>query len=816
MNLFRLIFRQTWQSGGLGLLLAALILAVTATTTLRFAADSVRDAIAQQAGQLLAADLVLTSDDPLDPIWQQRATDAGLRQSSVVLFSSMLQAKDEFSLVNVKAVNQGFPLRGELVLSPAGLPAGQAPEIGTVWLEPRLATLMRVKQGDPVQIGDATLTVMGEISRDPNRETGFSGFSPTVLINAADIGKTNAVQVGSRIDYRLLMAGTPDQVRAFERQWSKQIDATEDKIGEINLRSASDGNTRLMRPVRLLNDYGQVAGLLTLLLCGLAIALTTRRLVAQQLDSIALVRCLGASRPQLVTAYLQILLCLWAVAVLVGMLLGGLSGYGLLTVLRQGLQGVELPFMWATLLTGPVLTAAVTALLMLLGFAIPSLLRLLNVSPLRVLRSDVVPATWSGFALTAVAWLALFGFVLLQTGKLALSLSLIIGLAVLLALMFGVIYAVLLGLKRSGWLQDALVRQPVASSVRVLSLSLGLGLVGVVLLLRGDLLNRWQQSLPVGTPNHFIYGLPSDQTTAFTDALAQRQLTVPPLYPMVRGRLTQINGQPLSAEVAEDRTAQRELNLTMAKDFANSPIVAGQPFSAPNQVSVEQEVAARLGMALGDRVTMSLPEGDIEATIVSLRSVDWDSFQPNFFFIYSPETLQPSSGSYLGSLYIAPEKRAQLPSLIREFPAVLLIDVDAILAEIRRLLDLLGQALGLLAGLVGVSGLLVLLASLRIMVDERQSEVALLRAFGLSRRQLRRRLLGEMALLGAISGVFAVVLAEGLALIIAWRLELPLRLHLEWWLMAPLLLTLLAVLTGLRPLAKLWQQSPLAVLQRRS
>lgn len=816
MNLFRLIFRQTWQSGGLGLLLAALILAVTATTTLRFAADSVRDAIAQQAGQLLAADLVLSSDDPLDTVWQQRARDADLRQSELVLFSSMLQANDEFALVNVKAVNAGFPLRGELSLTPNTLAAGQAPAIGTVWLEPRLAALMRVKQGDAVQIGDARLTVMGEISRDPNRETGFSGFSPTVLINAADIAKTNAVQVGSRIDYRLLMAGTPDQVRSFERQWSTLIKSTKDTMGEIKLRSASDGNTRLMRPVLLLNDYGQVAGLLTLLLCGLAIALTTRRLVTQQLDSIALVRCLGASRTQLMQAYVQMLLSLWLVSVLIGMVLGGLSGYALLTILRQGLQGVELPFMWMTLLTGPVLTAAVTALLMLLGFAIPSLLRLLNVSPLRVLRTDVLPSSVSGFALTAMAWLALFAFVLLQTGKLALSLSLIIGLAVLLALMFGLIYGVLIALKRTGWLQEALVRQPVASSVRVLSLSLGLGLVGVVLLLRGDLLNRWQQSLPVGTPNHFVYGLPSDQTTAFTAALAAKQLPVPPLYPMVRGRLTQINGQPLSEEVAQDRTAQRELNLTMAKDFRNSPIVAGQPFNAPNQVSVEQEVAARLGMALGDTVTMSLPEGDVVAEIVSLRTVDWDSFQPNFFFIYSPDTLQASSGSYLGSLYITPEQRAQLPSLIRAFPSVLLIDVDALLAEVRRLLDLLGQALGLLAGLVGISGLLVLLASLRIMVDERQSEVALLRAFGLSRRQLQWRLLGEMALLGAISGVFALVLAEGLALILAWRLELPLRLHWQWWLVAPLLLTLLAVLTGLRPLAKLWQQSPLAVLQRRS
>ncbi|MEC7118775.1 MAG: ABC transporter permease, partial [Pseudomonadota bacterium] len=376
-----------------------------------------------------------------------------------------------------------------------------------------------------------------------------------------------------------------------------------------------------------------------------------------------------------------------------------------------GFEGLELPFMLGTLLTGSALTAAVTALLMLLGFAVPSLLHLLRVSPLRVLRTDLLPTSWSGWRLTLLAWLSLFGFVVFQTGQLGLSLALLGGLTLLMLALFGLIFAGLYTVKRLGWAQDGLVRQPVASSLRILSLSLGLGLVGVVLLLRGDLLDRWQDSLPVGTPNHFVYGLPPEQKSTFEQALDTRQLPETLLFPMVRGRLVQINGEPLSAEVKQDRTAQRELNLTMSSQFHDSnTVVAGRPFTAPNQVSVEQEVAERLGMKLGDQVTMSLPAGEVEAEIVSLRTVDWNSFQPNFFFIYSPETLDPNAGSYLGSFYVAPEQRALLPSLIREFPSALLIDVEAILAEIRRLLALLGQALGLLAGLVAVSGVLVLLA----------------------------------------------------------------------------------------------------------
>ena len=811
ISLFGLLWRQSVGAGGLGVLLAALILAVTATTTLQFATQTVRDAIGQQAGQLLAADMVLSSSDPIRPVWADRAQ--GLQQTSVILFSSMAQGNGQFALVNVKAVTEGYPLRGALTLSPDLLPKSQPPQSGTVWLEPRLAILLGVQVGQSIQIGDARLVVAGEIERDPNRETGFSGFSPTVLINQADVPATNAIQVGSRIDYRLLLAGTPTQVRQFTEQWQDNTDPDE------KLRLASEGNSRLLKPVNLLNDYAQIASVLTLLLCGIAVALAMQRLSARQYDSLALLRCLGASQRQLALHYAQLLLGLWLIAVVVGAVLGLLGGWGLLTILQAALPAVMLPFEPLRLLGGPLLTAALTAGLMLLGFALPSVLRLLRVSPLKVLRAEQVPVSWSAIWIVAIAWGVLLLFLLLQTGRMGLSLVMLLGLSTVLLLLFGFVYGCLRLLATRQIALDGLARQPLASSLRIVALGLGGGLIGVVLLLRGDLLQRWQSSLPVDAPNQFVYGLPSYDKANFEQAVAQYVSndgwSVSPLYPMVKGRLLTLNSQPLQGEAAKDRSTQRELNLSMSATFpADNVLVAGQTFTGPNQVSVEAEVAERLGIKVGDQLTMSLPEGPLTAKVQSLRQVEWDRFTPNFFFIYSPETLDPNAGSYLGSMYVPPSDQVQLATLIRAFPTTLLIDVGAVLSEVRRLLQLLGQGLGLLAGLVSIAGVLVLLASLRMMVDERQPEVALLRTLGLSRRQLQQRLLGEMAILGAVSGVVAVALAEGLSLVLAWRMDLPIQLHLMWWVLGPVLMMLLAIAMGALPLRQLWRQSALAVLRQ--
>ncbi|RYZ80055.1 MAG: FtsX-like permease family protein, partial [Moraxellaceae bacterium] len=341
-------------------------------------------------------------------------------------------------------------------------------------------------------------------------------------------------------------------------------------------------------------------------------------------------------------------------------------------------------------------------------------------------------------------------------------------------------------------------------------------LLTILLFLRTDLLQRWQHSLPEGTPNQFVYGLPPDQKNQFQQRLTQLQWPATALYPNIKGRLIANNGKPFSeVQIKENNSLRRELNLTQASQFPkDNQLISGQSFSAVNQVSVEQKIAEQLNIQLGDQLTMSLPEGNLIAKVVSIRSVNWDSFSPNFFFIYSPNSMDEFAGSYLGSFYVPKSQQTKMASLIQDFPTTVFIDIDAILSEVRRLLSVLGQALALLAGLVAVAGILVLLASLQLLVDQRQREVVLLRVIGLSRRQLRQRLSIEMAIIGLMAGMMAVVMAESISWLMTWRLNIPFTMHYLWWLILPLFMLCLALIIGQYRLRPLWRTSPLTILRR--
>lgn len=809
MGLFILMLRQSMAGRGVWMLFAALLLAVTATTALRFTSDSLRIAIDQQAGQLLAGDLVLNSNQPLDAVWQQRAQTDQLRTNASMVFSSMAQSGEQFVLVNVKAVSQGFPLRGTLSVAPASPSSIGVPAPQTIWLSPRLFDLLKVRLGDQIRIGDANFRVTGSIIRDPNQETGMSGFSPTVIISQQDVARTKAIQVGSRIDYRLIMAGQPQQVQAFAQRYQHNLPQN------VQLRVASEGNSRLMRPVRTLDDYAQIASILTMLLCGIAIALACQRYVTEQIDQFAMLRCVGASHRQMIGVYLGLLGLLLLAAATGGTLIGAGVAYGLLHILHQALPALELQFQPVLLLGMPLLTGIFAAAVLLAGFAVPDLLRLIYVSPLRVIRRVEQHFSWSKILIGGSAFAALFIFLLVQTGKLGLSITLLGGVLVLLAVLY-VITLLMLKLIQKTDFGQSYIRQPWQISLQILALSLGLGLLTILLFLRNDLMQRWQTSLPQGTPNQFVYGLPPDQKDEFVRRLQLQQWQGTPLYPNIKGRLIAKNDQPFSAaQIKQHNSLRRELNLTQSSQFpADNQVLAGKPFSAVNQVSVEQETASSLGIQLGDKLTMSLPEGDLIATVVSIRSVNWDSFSPNFFFIYSPGSMDEFAGSYLGSFYVPPAQHQQLAQVIADFPTTVFIDIDAVLNEVRRLLEVLGQALALLAALVSIAGVLVLLASLQLLIDQRQPEVILLRVIGLSRQQLRRRLLLEMALIGLLAGLLAVILAESVAGLMSWRLSIPFQLHDGWWLILPLIMLGLALLIGQYRLRPLWNTSPLTILRR--
>ena len=820
-RLFRPLLTQSFKSTGVYLLLIALILAISATTALKFSNEQIQNAVALQAAEMLAGDLVLSDNAPIEQRWKDQANTLGLQQSEVTMFGSMAHTTDQFVMVNVKAIDASFPLRGALRVIP------DAPQIqsGDVWLSQRAMDLLKVKIGDALNIADGRFKVTAKIDHDSNQELGFSGFSPTVIISKQDVAKTNAVQTGSRIEYRLLMAGNAKNIQQFEQQF-KQIQHPEaknklvndqvlDEQSSLRLRNASEGNTRLMKPIANLDTFLQLANILTILLCGIAIALTSQRYVQQNQDHIALMRCIGASKQQILWAYLALLATVFAIAMFIGSVFGIGLGFALLQLMLQLIPHLDVQFSASAMLFGPLPIAMLTSAVVLLGFVLPSLWQLLNTPPIRVIRQQeksVKSMLW--MLLAGTASLVLFSAVLTENLVLtAWVMGAIIGLCLIL---YFVVWALLKFIRNLKSGISAYVRTPYQTAFQITALALGLSLITVLAVLRTDLLERWQQQLPAGTPNQFVYGLPPFDMPEFKQPLEAHQWKGTPLYPNIRGRLVAKNDQSFSAQlVQQNNSLRRELNLTQSTTYpSDNKIISGTAtFSQSGEVSVEAKTAAELGIKIGDRLTFSLPEGLLQAKVVNLRSVEWESFSPNFFFIFSPHSMDENAGSYLGSFYVPDAEKPKLIELIQQFSNTVFIDVSLILDEIKRIVSLLVQIVTILAVLVALSGILVLVACLNLLMDERKREVALLRSFGSSKQKLKRMLSMEIGFIGLIAGVVSCLFAEVISAIASYKMDLIIQPHWEIWLILPVLMTVVCALIGRYRLSYLSDIPPLQSLR---
>lgn len=820
---WRLLSRDI-RAGEIWLLLTALILAVAATTSLRFFSASLEQGLTRQAASLLGADLVLDSSRPLRPEVLEEASKHGLQQATVTEFSSMIQFKDEFQLAAVKAVSAGYPLRGELQArrDKTQLPAGSLPATGTLWLDERLFGLLAIGLDDEVQLGDIRLRVAAVLTSEPDRAGNFSAFAPRALINVADVEAAGLIQPGSRVKYRLLLAGPAKAVADFNDKLQPKL-----AIGE-RLQDVASGRSEVGTPLARASDYLSIAAIAAVILSGLAVALAARRHAERHYDTMALMRCLGASRRRVQDIYLGQLGLIWAVAIVLGAGLGALASQLLFQLLDSMLPTAELDFAWQR----PLLTGIVTATLTLLGFALPALIGLFRVSPLRVIRRELAPNSPGLIAVTALALSALAGLLMLETGRWQLTLLLVVGgsvLAFLLTIILRSVFVLLRNTFAERSLPNALLglrelwRQPQASTLQTLALSIGMTAMLLVTSVRGELITAWQSKLPANAPNQFALGIDAHDTAEFRQTLADAGITIDALYPVIRGRLTAINGEPVVTAVTKDQepnleALNRELNLTVSDTLPlGNELLEGEwanPPSAPWAVSIESKLAEKLGVGLGDRLMFTLAEGDVEATVSSLRKVDWDSFQPNFYMVFPPAALADFPATYLTAFHVPSGNRDVLNTLLQRFPTVVLIDVDAIMTQVRKLLDDVSRAIEFVLLFVLAAGVLVLLACIAARQDQRRQEAALLRALGASRRQLLQRGLSEMILLGGMAGLLAVVLTELLAAALyITLLELPPTWHGELWLITPLLGAALTGLAGMAATRKVWRTAPAIVLR---
>lgn len=832
MRLAWRLLRSDLRHGELWLLFFALVLAVAATTSLRFLSASLDQGLQRQAASLLAADLVLSSSRPLRQDVMDDSRQRGLLGTAVIEFSSMVQHGERFQLAAVKAVAPAYPLRGELLARRGGNPLSPATRVqpGEIWLDDRLAQLLDVGPGDRVRLGELDLVVTAILVQEPDRAGNVAAFAPRALMHLDDVPGAGVIQPGSRVQYRWLMAGDSAAVAAQQRALDNRL-----AIGE-RLLDIRRGRPEIGTPLSRALDTLSLAAMLTVVLSGLAVALAAGRHVRRQTDAVALMRCLGASRQELKRLYGMQLFVIWLAALLLGGGLGALASALLFQVLQGLLPDIGQVFAWQA----PLLTGMATASLTLVGFALPALLNLLQVSPLRVLRRDLLPMPPRLWLITALAMAALGLLLWLETGNARLSIGVLVAgslLALLLALLLRSLLALLRRHGQERPLPSAvqglreLWRHPAAATTQIMALALGMAAMLLVTHISSSLLDSWQNRLPADAPNQFALGIADDERDAVLDTLAGAGIARPALYPVIRGRLVAINDEPVQTRISKESSDEdarsseeslnRELNLTVSDRLpAGNRLIAGRWWEndiasqAIHPVSVESRLAERLGLSLGDRLRFSLAEGDVQARVSSLREVDWDSFQPNFYMVFPPAALAGFPASYLTGFHVRDDQRQVLNTLVNDFPALVLIDVQALMQQVRSLLAQVSLAIRVVLSFVLVAGVLVLLACLAASLDQRREEAALLRALGASQRELARRLISELAMLGLLAGMLAAGLATAVAVIVQTQvLDMPAQADPLLWLLTPLAGSVLAMLAGWLGMRRIWTTPPARVLR---
>jgi len=821
MNLLRLSFSllgRDWRAGEWRVLLLALVLAVGSLATVGLFADRVRQALQQHAQSLIGADLRISSTRPFPPDYRRMAEAHGLQRVQSRSFPSMVSHGERVVLSEIQAVEPGYPLRGKIEIDDGVLQVAQAiPARGTVWVDERLLRRLAIKIGDEVGIGAQRFRVAARIVKDIDQSIGFASFAPRVLMNDTDLAATGLIQEGSRITYRLMMAGAAADVNALKLQLQQRLGSNE------KLEDVRDARPEIRTALERAEHFLGLAALTAAILAGAALALAARRFVLRHLDGCAVMRCLGAQQDQVLRLFLYQFLVLGALAILCGGALGYVTQV-LLVESIPSMREADLPLPGVL----PLLQAGVSGFALLMGFAFLPLLSLRKVSPLRVLRRELGAPESRGWLLYGAATLVLAGLFLWHAGSAKLGLVVLGGLLAGLLAFGWLAWLSLHGLSHNvsslpqKWRHafNNLARQGRSAALQIVALSLGGMALLVLTLVRADLLQGWESRLPPETPNRFLVNVQPDQLEAVQAFFLEKALPVPSLLPMVRGRLVAINERVISSDSYPDPRAralvEREFNLSyMAQMPAWNALVSGRWWKTgqEDELSVEEGIAKTLGIQLGDRLTYDVAGRRFSAEVTSLRKVEWDSMRVNFFVIAAPQLLQDFPTSYLASFYLPPDKVQAGEELVRTFPNLLVIDTGAVIVEVRSILDQIAQTVSAVFLFTLFSGLAVLYAALLATQDERNQEAAILRALGADSRYLRRLYLSEFVVLGGLSGLFAAAGAVLLGWVLArFVLEIPAQFGALIWLVGIGGGILIVSLSGWLAIRRLLQRPPVRIL----
>jgi len=811
------------RAGELHVLFFALLIAVAASTSIGYFGARLNDAMLQRATEFLGADLVLNGSEPATPAQIEAGKQLQLDHAQVVEFSSVIATDENLQLSSVKAASSSYPLRGQLRSAAEPYQAeepGPGPQPGEAWAEARLFAALNLAIGDTIEVGNKPLKLTRVLTYEPDRVGDFYSLTPRVLMHLDDLAATGVVQPGSRVRYRELWRGAEPSLDNYRQAVEAELQPHQ------RIETAKDGNRQIGGALGRAEQYLNLASLAAVLLAGVAVALSASRFASRRFDASALLRCLGLSRRETLGVYALQLGFLGLIASLAGALLGWAAQHGLFFLLRN-LVISEVPpaTFW------PALSGIATGLVALAGFALPPLAALGRVPPLRVLRRDMLPIPPSSWLVYGAALIALGGIMWRLSLDLKLTLALLGGGLLATLVLGGLLLGALKGLRRllAGaalpWRLGLgqLLRHPLAAAGQSLAFGLILLAMALIALLRGELLDTWQDQLPADAPNHFVLNVLPAEKDAFNERILALSGNSAPLYPVIPGRLVAINGEPVRALVSKEsqgeRAIRRDLSLTWAEELpADNHLTAGTwwqqgvPDALPG-VSVEAELAESLRLQLGDRLSFTVGGLTRDVIVSSLREVNWDSFQPNFYMIFEPGTLQDMPTTYMTSFHLPAGRDRELVQLARDFPSATLLQVEALLGQLRSILAQVSLAVEYVLLFVLAAGLAVLFAGLQATLDERIRQGALLRALGANRALLLKARRTEFGLLGASSGLLAALGCELVsALLYHFVFDLRWQPH-PWLLLLPVIGAILVGGAGVLGTRRALNASPLNVLR---
>jgi putative ABC transport system permease protein len=812
-------WRAALHDPGLRLLLAAVLLAVAALSSVGFFADRVERALVLQGAALLAADLVVEQGEPIPDAWLEEARQRGLEAARTITFPSVIIAGERPQLVQVKAVDPDYPLRGRLQVDTPNGGSGQAPPEGQAWLEGRLRDRVGARIGESrVQLGELELGAGGVLVDEPDRGGNLFQLSPRLMVAYRDAERSGLLGPASRVKYRLLVAGDTQAVKAM-RQWlAPRLGSGSELVDLENARP--ELRTALERARRFLS----LAALCASLLAGIAILLATRRYVDRALDGAAVLRTLGMSGGAVLRWHLLQLLVVVVVAVVFGSLFG-LLGQQVLVSLVGEWFGQALPPPGGR----PVLVALLFGLAMVVGFSLPTLARIGRVPPLRVLRRELEPpglANWLTWLLGAGVFYLLMVWQV-QDLRLATAIALAVLVALLLLMASGrLMLSLLRPLRRTGGTAAlglaALARYPQLTLLQLAGFGLGITLLLLLAVVRVDIIDAWQASLPEDAPNHFLINIQPEEREALQALLQARRIPNSGLHATTRARLVAIGDRPVEPESYSDlrarRLAAREYSLGFSAQMqSDNRIQAGRWWSgaraAQPAFSVEAGLAGSLGIRVGDRLTFDVAGQQVSARVSSLRSVAWDSFNVNFFVVGTPVLAETLPVAYISSLFLEGDSEALIVEMAERFPAVSVLDLRPILGQVREIMERGALAVELVFLFTLLAAALVTFAAAQVSRDERAREVAVMRTIGASRRRLLGAVLAEFGLLGLIGGLLGALLAAVSGYLVAVELfALPGRVNPLVWALGIGGGTLVVALVGWLATRRLLGVPPVQVL----